>query len=144
MKLAPSVFCVLAAALLLQGCTLGGLLNRKSAVPQATSVPTGGNLAMPPDLQLATPGTATYRAPPPSLAAPAEGVYGTASAQPGVAAPTQDVYTRYGISVYKPDGTRKTKTELDAELKAAMLAEKRRTNPGYGTFRNIGAIFTDG
>ena len=30
-----------------------------------------------------------------------------------------------------------------AELKAAVIAEKRRKNPSYGTFGNIGAIFTE-
>ena len=34
--------------------------------------------------------------------------------------------------------------DLKAELKQAILKRKRETNPGYGTVRNIGNIFSDG
>lgn len=151
MKSAPFAIAILLSGLVLAGCS-SGLLNRKSTVPQASNVPTYSSLALPPDLQLPAPGTATYRAPQPAVAS--EGVYGTQSATPprpgaqvrqncpsGIA--TSDVYECYGISKVKPDGTPKTEYELKAELKAAVLAEKRRTNPGYGTFTNIGAIFRD-
>ena len=41
---------------LLAGCSSGaGLLDTKSNVPSAASVPVGNNLALPPDLQLASP-----------------------------------------------------------------------------------------
>jgi hypothetical protein len=43
----------------------------------------------------------------------------------------------------KPDGTPKTPGELSAELKKAMLAEKRKTNPRYGTIFNAGELFND-
>jgi hypothetical protein len=157
MKSAPITFVVLAASLLLAGCS-SGLLDRKSTVPQAASVPTNGNLALPPDLQLATPGTATRRVAQPVVE---DGLYDTASAEAGAAAPpprsavgqarqncpsgavTTDVYVCYGISKVNSDGTPKSKERLAAELKAAVLAEKRRQNPGYGTVKNIGAIFRD-
>ena len=44
----------------------------------------------------------------------------------------------------KPDGTAKTKEELQAELKVAILKRKQQQQPGYGTVRNIGNIFKDG
>lgn len=43
-------------ASVLGGCSSGaGLLDTKAGVPSAASVPVGNNLALPPDLQLATP-----------------------------------------------------------------------------------------
>jgi len=145
---------VFAVGLVLSGCS-SGLLNRKSTVPQASNVPTNSSLALPPDLQLATPGTATYRAP--QTAATSDGLYDSVSASPGTGRrpvgqvrqncpsglATADVYECYGIAKVKADGTAKTEYELKAELKVAVLAEKRRTNPGYGTFTNIGALFRD-
>ena len=38
----------------------------------------------------------------------------------------------------------RTLDDLKAELKQAMIKRKRETNPGYGTIRNIGNIFSDG
>ena len=154
MKFAPFTIGVVLASFVLAGCS-SGLLNRKSTVPQAANVPTNGSLTMPPDLQLAAPGTATYRAPQPDVTS--DGIYDTVSANPGTArrstgqarqncpsgAITADVYECYGIAKVKTDGKAKTDAELKAELKVALLAEKRRTNPGYGTFKNIGAIFRD-
>lgn len=54
-----------------------------------------------------------------------------------------EALAKFGISKTKPDGTPKTANELDNELKAAVLAEKRKTNPNYGTIWNIGNIFND-
>lgn len=134
----------IALVLPLAGCS-SGLLGGKSSVPNAMNVPTSGPLTMPPDLRLPPPGSAAYQPAAPALA-PAQpalstDVYGGVAAVP--AAP-MDNFARYGISKVKPDGTPKSKDELNAELKAAILAEKRRTNPNYGTIRNIGSIFTDG
>ena len=71
-----------------------------------------------------------------------EGLY---ASPPVAAAPVRrDIYTEYGISKLKPDGTAKTVEELKAELKVAILKRKQQQNPGYGTIRNIGAIFSDG
>lgn len=55
-----------------------------------------------------------------------------------------EALAKFGISKTKPDGTPKTTNEIDAELKAAVLAEKRKSNPDYGTINNLGNIFTDG
>ena len=56
----------------------------------------------------------------------------------------KDIYAEYGISKTKPDGTPKLEGDLRAELKQAILKRKRETQPGYGTIRNIGNIFSDG
>jgi hypothetical protein len=157
MKQAIFVPYLLAASIVLAGCS-SGLLNRKSTIPQANNVPTGTSLAMPPDLQLPAPGSGTARVSQPALQDDA--VYDTAAAQPAAPATrrsstgnvrqncpsgiaTADVHECYGINKLKPDGTAKSNEQLSAELKAAILAEKRRTNPSYGTIGNIGAIFRD-
>ena len=126
------------------------MLNGKSSVPQASNINVGNNLAMPPDLALAVPGQTS------DAYQPNVGTGADAISQDGLAptqkvamsqlppiAPVQDVYEKYGVSKINADGTPKTPTQLKADLKAAILAKKRQTNPGYGTIRNIGSIFSD-
>jgi hypothetical protein len=143
----------LVATVALGGCSsvsglLGGGNDAPSAQPQQIQV--NNQLALPPDLSLRAPGTqpnydnASLAAPAPTpkrAAAPANtNLYeGTAPAS----APTVDVYEKYGISKVNPDGSKKNEGQLKAELRAAILAEKRKTNPGYGTIRNIGGLFRD-
>ncbi len=144
---------VLAMSLVLAGCgasrLLGGMgLGSSDPAPQAPVVRTGNNLALPPDLQLRPPGTVTETYEPnPAPPAPVQ----TASAEEGLYAPVapapavkKDIYAEYGISRTKPDGTPKLEADLKTELKQAILKRKRETNPGYGTVRNIGNIFSDG
>ena len=139
-------------SLVLAGCgasrLLGGMgLGSSAPAPQAPVVRTGNNLALPPDLQLRPPGTATETYQPNPPPAPVQ----TASAEEGLYAPVtpapvvkKDIYAEYGVSKTKLDGTPKPEGELKAELKQAILKRKRETNPGYGTVRNIGNIFSDG
>lgn len=142
---------VLAMSLVLAGCgasrLLGGLGS--SPAPQAPVIQTGNNLALPPDLQLRPPGTVTENYQPNQIpAAPVE----TASLDEDLysSAPVpqkpvkKDIYQEYGVSKVKPDGTPKTDYELKADLKLAILKRKQQQNPGYGTVRNIGNIFSDG
>lgn len=151
MKFSFASIVLVAVSLLLAGCASSGLLNRsRGPVAEAPPVQSRSNLALPPDLQLPAPGSgrvASYQA-----ATPDDGVYGTPSATPaprrrigGVTCTngTQaaDNYECYGISKLKPDGTKKNPTELNMELRAALLAEKRRSNPGYGTIRNWRSIW---
>ena len=145
---------ILALGFVLGGCSSSGLLNSmglgNSPAPQQTpAVRTGNNLALPPDLQLRPPGTVTETYQPNPPPAPVE----TASAEEGLYSPVpatpapvvkKDIYAEYGISKTKPDGTPKTDLELKAELKQAILKRKQETNPGYGTIRNLGSIFSDG
>ena len=128
------------------------MLNGKSAVPQASNINVGNNLAMPPDLQLAVPGQTTDAYQPNvgtgtgSDAISDDGLANPNATQKVAMAPlpsSQDVYEKYGISKVNADGTAKTGAQLKKELKAAILKKKRETNPGYGTIRNIGAIFGD-
>jgi hypothetical protein len=156
MKTVWKISGVLAMSLVLAGCggasrLLGGMgLGSSAPAPQAPVVRTGNNLALPPDLQLRPPGTATetYQ-PAPATPAPVETASlddGTYAAAPVAPAPAvkKDIYAEYGISKTKPDGTPKLEADLKAELKQAIIKRKRETNPGYGTVRNIGAIFSDG
>jgi hypothetical protein len=141
-------------ALALGACSsASSLLNNKSAVPQASQINVGNPLAMPPDLQLAVPSQTsdTYQ-PNPGNGQTAADAGLAPSGQPVQEAslygspgqvPQQDVYEKYGISKVKADGKPKSKDQLSAELKLAILAKKRQTNPNYGTIKNIGAIFSD-
>ena len=136
---------LIAPALLLAGCSTG-LLGGKSGVQQASNVPTGNSLTMPPDLQLRPPGQTTQAyqpnpAPAPQLASTDSDIYGGGAAAP--AAPQGDIFAQYGISRTKPDGTPKKDWEMKAELKVAIRKKKQQTNPGYGTVFNVGGLFQD-
>jgi hypothetical protein len=139
------------AALSLGGCSVGNLLGGGDAAPATqVRVPVGNELALPPDLALRAPTQTTDAYEPNGPVAGANDV-ALAPARPAVqrsvygnAAPPADVYAKYGISKTKADGTPKTAQQLQKELRAAYLAEKRRTNPNYGTILNIGEIFSDG
>ena len=151
MKAVSTKAILIVAGCLLAGCSNGSsLLNSKSNVPQATNVPVGNSLALPPDLQLAAPtqtsdayqsnGTVADD----SGAIVAKPLKQTASAAPVAPPPAkQDIYAQYGISKVNPDGTPKKPAVLQAELKAAILKKKQQANPGFGTVANIGAIFQD-
>ncbi len=106
----------------------------------------GQDLTMPPDLRLPPPSTA---APAPSPAATSTqaalaspSAPATAGAAP-VATGPDSIYTNAGISLYNPDGTKKTDFQLREELQAYYLAQKKAKNPNYGTVFNIGNIFKD-
>jgi hypothetical protein len=147
---------LIVTAFAIAGCTNGSsLLNNKSNVPQASNIPVGNSLALPPDLQLATP-TQTSDAYEPNgevitetPASPVKvkskpkladaNIYGSDAVVPV----KQDIYAQYGVSKTNDDGTPKKPEVLKAELKAAIIKKKRETNPNYGTISNIGAIFND-
>lgn len=160
---------MLAVAVLLGGCSTGLLGGATRAVaPDQQRIAVGNQLTLPPDLQLKAPtNTADGYQPNSGVGKPAEpssnydlasanddgqisagttsgALYGNAGTAPSApAAKQQDVYAKYGISKFNADGSQKSDAQLKKELKAAMLEEKRRNNPGYGTVRNIGAIFSD-
>ena len=147
MKSIGSVAVLGLVALQLAGCgnAMRGYLERDTPTETAA---VRQDLTMPPDLRLAPPGSAPA-APEPapassydnSLAAPAPAAPVSPVTQGG--ATPQDKYAKAGISTTKPDGTKKTEAELDAELRQAYLAKKRAKNPNYGTVMNIGNIFKD-
>jgi hypothetical protein len=145
---------IVMSALFLGGCSSGlsGLLGGKTGGPSGvTSVPVGNQLALPPDLSLKAPSStqATYQ---PNTAT-GEAVDGSdnlseiESTETAALAPKRkvegDIYDQYGISKFKPDGTKKADWELRAELRAAILKKKREKNPRYGTFMNVGGLFRD-
>lgn len=141
-----------AAFLALAGCSQRGtseLLNDSSSTQMANANP---DLSMPPDLRLPTPGSGpaesappppvkSYAAPKTHTAAKAVSPVTGASAAPQ---PQGDIYEQYGISKVNTDGTPKTSDQLREELRKAILAKKRESNPGYGTISNIGNIFSGG
>lgn len=165
MKMAYGLVLSLMAAFAVAGCSetkMQDLLGSgKEATPDETQVRVNRNLSMPPDLSLRPPSGETSEdgqpqqiasAPPPAepamdQAQPQPAPMTTASANPppaqGQQPPQQDVYEKYGISKTGPDGKPKTENQLFKELKAAQLAEKRKSNPNYGTIWNMGNVFKD-
>jgi hypothetical protein len=138
--------CIALSALSLAGCSTGLLGGGGSAPSAQPQIQVNNQLAMPPDLALRAPGSSTapgYQtanlAPPPQSD---DTIYGGAApATPR--APAVDIYEKYGISKLKADGTKKNDNVLREELRQAVIAEKRKTNPNYGTIRNIGDLFND-
>jgi hypothetical protein len=139
----------LLAAIALAGCSetqFADMMGAGKASADETQIRTHNNLAMPPDLQLAPPGTRVAATEPPAGDAQAANIPAPVDGAPVATATTTappDSYAKYGISKTNPDGTPKEKQQLWKELREAKLAEKRRTNPNYGTVFNIGNIFTD-
>jgi len=149
------------AGLGLAGCsnTMRGYLEKET--PNQT-LNTRQDLAMPPDLRLPPPGTTTAAPDPGAAAATQTAALSTPPALPVASAPKaaapavktpatttepasgpDAIYTNAGISVFNPDGTRKTDQQLREELQAYYIAQKKSKNPNYGTFMNIGNIFKD-
>jgi hypothetical protein len=132
----------------------------KSNAPDASQVAVSQNLSMPPDLQLRAPPDGPSNdnqagvAPPVPAVEPVQPAAAATEAQSApkpltgtqtasAEQPKQDVYERYGISKTDADGKPKPQGVLYKELHDAQLAEKRRANPNYGTFWNMGNIFSD-
>lgn len=139
------------------GATMRNYLERDTPnQTQAAAAPMRQDLTMPPDLRLPPPGTtaalpdpgavntqAALTTPPPATTAPAA-KSATAAAVPAAPANGPDsVYTNAGISLYNPDGTKKTDQQLRQELQAYYIAQKKAKNPNYGTVFNMGNIFKD-
>ena len=145
------VLAVVASGLAGCGSTMSNWLEKDT--PTQTAV-VNRDLTMPPDMRLAPPGsapaapTASYDASEPDIYSDG-GLDGSATvaATPVAPAPrpsaTDNVYTQAGISLTKPDGTKKTDTELREELRLWHLARKKQQNQNYGTVFNIGNIFKD-
>ena len=157
-----------AVLLCLTGLSLAGCANSmrgylEKDTPNET-LTARQDLTMPPDLRLPPPGT-TAAAPDPGVATPAATEAAgltTPPTTPSYAAPKaaapavktaavtteaasgpDAIYTNVGISVFNPDGTRKTDQQLRQELQDYYIAQKKAKNPSYGTFMNIGNIFKD-
>jgi hypothetical protein len=165
MKKATGLALSLMAALAVAGCSetkMQSLLGSgKDTAPDESQVRVNRNLAMPPDLNLRPPSgdvtedgvpnqvaSATTPAQPAmDQAQPAPQPLQTASATPPAGSATEppkpDVYEKYGISKVGPDGKPKTDSQLYKELRDAQIAEKRKTNPNYGTIWNMGNVFKD-
>jgi hypothetical protein len=160
---AVMVLAVLAAGT--AGCsdTMRSYLE-KDTPEQQQQVGVRQDLTMPPDLSLAPPGTgaaandsyntasanqplyddtSAANAAPPADTAPS--ATAPSATPPAAARPTaaDSLYEKAGISLTKPDGTRKTQAELQTEYRQWHLAQKRQQNPNYGTVFNMGNVFND-
>jgi hypothetical protein len=162
MKKATGLALSVLAALAVAGCSetkMQSLLGSgKDTAPDETQVRVNRNLALPPDLNLRPPSgeiaeygepvaSATPAQPAMDEAQPAPSPVQTASTTPpagsGTEPPKPDVYEKYGISKVGTDGKPKTENQLYKELREAQLAEKRKSNPNYGTIWNMGNVFKD-
>ena len=152
-------------ALLLAGCaetTFQDTLGIGKSAPDETRVRTVQPLSVPPDLELRPPAAGTKQAatdaPATTAAAgdalgapPADGAPRVAARKPSITpqAPAStessfyDIYRKYGISLYKPDGTRKRIAELNRELAEKRKQEIRKKNPRYGSIFNIDSLWKD-
>lgn len=155
-RMKSAVFMVLLGVMAtgLTGCgsTMRNYLEKDTPVQSSAM---RGDLTMPPDLRLPQPGTtapapdtgaartqAALTAPPPAAVSPSAPA--TSSAPPAAgASPADSIYTQAGISIYKPDGTKKSDSELRKELQDYYIAQKKAKNPNYGSVFNIGNIFKD-
>lgn len=151
-------FAILALPMALAACTETQFLDTLGAgkvTPDETTVKPNPQLTMPPDLSLRAPAAGDAQTPVAAPAAPAQAPVQQAAAtpaDPAAPSPTNPVvpgtnltaqqqldalYVKYGISKTKPDGTAKTFEELQEELRQAVLAEKKKQNPNYGTIWNL-------
>ena len=153
------------AGLSLSGCanSMRGYLEKDTPTQTLSA---RQDLTMPPDLRLPAPGTTTAPPDPGVGAAPAAAQQAALTAPPTTApaytapktaapavktaavttqAPSgpDAIYTNAGISVYNPDGTRKSDQQLRQELQDYYIAQKKAKNPNYGSVFNIGNIFKD-
>ncbi len=145
-----STLLVLAVATTLSsGCSkVSGLLggNDRAAQTAQPQIAVNNELALPPDISLATPGTrpaASRTAAAEDIDVPLDDAPIAVTPRPVAPAPTQDVYEQYGISKLNPDGTKKEDGKLREELRQAVLAKKRKENPRHGTIFNVGELFRD-
>jgi hypothetical protein len=133
MKSRGAILGLLAIAVAASGCSsVSGLLDDGPAPQTMAAAP--ADLSMPPDLRLPPPG---------STSAPAASVAAPAVPPTGVRKPEDAAYEKYGIVIYNPDSTRRPDSVLREELRKAIVAEKQKANPNYGTVFNIGNIFKD-
>ena len=134
--------------LVIAGCSRG-LLGGSSPSPEAQQqqISVNNELVLPPDLSLRQPGTgvaSSYRAPADNSqisAAPLRPSLSPGASNPRD--PLQPQLDKYNISRLNPDGTVKKQGQLLDEIRQAVLAEKRRQNPNYGTIFNSGELFDD-
>lgn len=153
MRMSAKFLAIVALPLVLSACTETKFLDTIGAgktAPDESAVQPGRQLSMPPDLNLPAPADADMNLASTDPVAPATTTASTAPQSNSPIVPgtnmtfeqQQDqLYAKYGINKMKPDGTPKTFEELQAELAAAVKAEKKAANPNYGTIWNIGELF---
>ena len=142
---------LLGAAMLLSACSTDGFneaVGLSKSSPDESQVTTSQPLALPPDYSLPPPQeprniTEEEPAPVPaaqvqtaSVAQPTQ--IGTGESQQGTAAGAQEP----AISTVNPDGTPKTQRQIFDEAQAKKAAQRKAQNPSYGTWRNLGGLWS--
>jgi hypothetical protein len=147
MKHWSSILGLVAVAVAASGCSYAGNLLEDDSKPQ-TVASAAPDLTMPPDLRLPPPGSGpppapVYQSAPAVSSAPATTATAPATPPGGIKKPEDATLEKYGVVIYNPDGTRRPDAVLREELRQAVIAEKQKANPNYGTVFNIGNIFKD-
>jgi hypothetical protein len=135
-------------AVALTGCSLNNVAKtvfniKTEPVAPPPPLGVGNNLAMPPDLQLPTPGPTVqaYQSNVGTGEGAAHDLAVQVANEPPPTAPA--IFAEYNIALEDANGKPKSPDQLGKELKAAKLARKKAANPNYGTIRNIRNIFSD-
>src|SRR5690606_14384346 len=139
-----SLGAVLGAAVLLSACSTDGFneaVGLAKTSPDETQVRTNQALALPPDYSLPPPlepRDIADEAPAPvpvaqveTASTPQPTQIASASVPPAAAAQANT------ISTVNPDGTPKTERQIQDELRAQKIAQRKAQNPSYGTWRNF-------
>lgn len=144
------------------------VMGSGKAAPDESQVRVHQVLAMPPDYQLRPPAdgsnvetgqTNPLALPnikpggtPPALNQPQQDPTEVANADPDKPGPqaitptnnqNNDPDTYNGVSTKHPDGTPKSRAEINEELRKKHVEAKRKEDPNYGTIWNIGSLFDD-
>lgn len=125
--------------------------------PGAASAPAPGNGL---SVQQGQRGAPTYQAPPPpqpsyqppaaqqqpawqnAQPAPPQQVQQPAPQQQANVSPGDKIYYDHGINPYNSNGSRKSQSVLNEEMRKKRNEMKRAQNPNYGTIFNMGEIWS--
>ncbi len=121
-------------------------VQQASQTPQPITQPPAQQTAMQNQQPVYQP-QQTYQAPTPQpvYQQPQQVTQGPQQLQPQqVQQARNDPYAKWGVSLYRADGTKKTQAELTEEMRKKRLEMEKAKNPNYGTIFNLGSIWTNG
>lgn len=153
-------------SLFISGCSsipgISDIMGDDKQAPDERQVSVHQMLALPPDYELRPPADGS------NIQSPQANPYALPALTPGAAAPTLPTQvatvdpsapgptsiapgaatqpaanTYQGVSTLNPDGTPKSRAQINKELKKKHIEDQRKKNPNYGTIWNIGSLFSD-
>jgi hypothetical protein len=143
---------LLGAAMLLSACSTEGFneaVGLSKSSPDETQVTTSQPLALPPDYSLPPPQEPRNIAEEEPAPVPAAQVQTASVAQPtqigtgeSQQGTTAGAHQEPAISTVNPDGTPKTQRQIYEEARAKKIAQRKAQNESYGTWRNLGSLWS--